>query len=97
MRFAECACLLVRGVVWYRSAASSVQNGLNSSFSSVRLPDQVGCQSVQFSSGKRGQVPRSVQFTNSSGPDGELIKWAQIDLIRRSNCFKCVHSARDEL
>ena len=45
-------------------------------FSSVRLPDWVGCQFVQFSSRHRGQVlpfssfrlVRSAQSTNSSGP-----------------------------
>ena len=52
-----------------------------SSFSSARLPDRVGCQFVQFSSGNACQVPPfsslssvySIQFTNSSGPGEKVI------------------------
>ena len=44
VRFAiSFACLLVWGVVWCRTDVYSVQNRLKKSFSSVRLPDRVGC------------------------------------------------------
>ena len=56
MCFAGCACLIVRDVVWCQSDANSVQNRLQkSSFCSVRLPDRIDCQFVQFSSGHGGQ------------------------------------------
>ena len=72
-------CLLSRpgcGVVseWGKLSSKSLNE---SSFSSVRLPDRVDCQFVQFSLGHGGPEPKissfssvnSVQFTNSSGPD----------------------------
>ena len=68
--------------MWCRSGPNSVQNRLKRcSFSSVRLPDLVGCQFVQFSSGDGGQVSPfssfrtalSVQLTNSFGPDVDFV------------------------
>ena len=75
VRFAGCACLLVRGVVWCRSDANSVLNNLRR-VRSVRLPYWVGYQFVQFSSGHGCRVPpfssfssvHSAHFINSSGP-----------------------------
>ena len=63
MRFAGCAYLLVRDVVWCRSDPDSVQNRLKkSSISSVRLPDRVGCQFIQLSRGTGAKCLRSVRL-----------------------------------
>ena len=71
VRFAGCACLPVRGVVWCRSHANSVQKRFKkSSFSSDRLPDRVDYQSFKSVSGTGAKClhsVHSVQFTNSSG------------------------------
>ena len=81
----RCALLVVLACssgVWCGVGGMQIQFKivLKSSLSSVRLPDRVICQSVQFGDG--GQVPpfssfssvHSAQFTNSSG-SGLIIRF----------------------
>ena len=56
------ACL-GRGVESQRRKFSS-KSFKKSSFSSIRLPDRVGCQFVQFSLGHMGQVPPLSSFSS---------------------------------
>ena len=72
VRFIGCACLLDRYVVWCRDDANSVQNHLKKT-SSVQFICLIGsaASSLQFSSGRGGQVPpfssfSSVQFIRFS-------------------------------
>ena len=72
VRSAGCACLLVQGV--FPIVQFSSKSFKKSCFNSIRPPDRVRCQFVQFSSGQRAKCLRSVrsvhsvEFTNSSDP-----------------------------
>ena len=77
-----------------------------SPFSSVRLPDRVDWQFVQFSSGHGSQEPpfssfssvHSVQFTNSSGPVWLHITWHEAISASRIEEWRCacVHNVINE-
>ena len=72
MRFAGCACLFVRDVVWCQSDANSVQNRLQKVLS-VQFVCLLGSTASSFSSVRSAAVKslrsvHSVQFSNSSGP-----------------------------
>ena len=71
VRFADCACLPVRGVVWCRSDPNSVQNRLKRVRSvqfACLMPDRVGCQFVRFSSWTGAKCLRSVHPLGQGRP-----------------------------
>ena len=91
VRFAGCACLLVRSVVCFQSDTISAQNRLKRVCLVHHLPDQVCCQ---FSSGNGDQVPpfgsfssvHSFQFTNSSGPHRDCMCVSVLKFISNLPC-----------
>ena len=80
VHFADRSCFLVRYVVWCQSGANSVQNRLTKvcsvHFVCLIRPTVSSFSSVRGTAAKSFRSVRSVQFTNSSGPDWAI--WSQI-------------------